>query len=467
MKQFNDDNFLLGTTTARDLYHEVAASLPIIDYHCHLSPREIAEDKPFASITQLWLGGDHYKWRAMRANGVDERYITGDASDWEKFEKWAATVPYTLRNPLYHWTHLELKTAFGIDKVLNPDTAREIYDTCNELLAQPEYTPRALMTRYGVEAVCTTDDPVDTLEHHKAIAASDFDVKVLPAWRPDKAVAVEDPVQYREYVERLGEASGIAVSSYTLLLDALRNRHDYFASCGCSVADHGVTYFPYAPCSDSEAAAIFDKVMTGHTLSHDDTVKFKTATLLHLARMNAEKGWVQQVHYGPMRNVNSKMMRLLGPDTGFDSIGDYCSIEPLARFLDTLNSEDRLAKTILYNLNPSDNTALAALIGDFQDGCVPGKMQMGSGWWFNDQIDGMRKQIEALSNQGLLSRFVGMLTDSRSFLSYPRHEYFRRTLCDILGSDVERGLIPECEIQRVCDMVADICYNNAKRYFNF
>ena len=467
MKQFNDDNFLLSTPTARDLYHEVAEELPIIDYHCHLSPREIAEDKPFASITQLWLGGDHYKWRAMRANGIAEHFITGDASDWEKFEKWAATVPYTLRNPLYHWTHLELKTAFGIDKVLNPNSAREIYDTCNDLLSQTGYTPRALMQRYGVEAVCTTDDPVDTLEYHKAIAESDFDVKVLPAWRPDKVVAVETPVQYREYVERLGEASGIAVCNYTQLLDALRNRHDYFASCGCSVADHGVTYFPYVTCSDSEASAIFDKVMMGQTLGHEDTMKFKTATLLHLARMNAEKGWVQQVHYGPMRNVNSKMMRLLGPDTGFDSIGDYRSIEPMAHFLDTLNSEDRLAKTILYNLNPSDNTALATLIGDFQDGSVPGKIQMGSGWWFNDQIDGMRKQIEALSNQGLLSRFVGMLTDSRSFLSYPRHEYFRRTLCDILGSDVERGLIPESEMQRVCDMVADICYNNAKQYFNF
>lgn len=467
MKQFNDDNFLLSTPTARDLYHEVAEELPIIDYHCHLSPREIAEDKPFASITQLWLGGDHYKWRAMRANGIAEHFITGDASDWEKFDKWAATVPYTLRNPLYHWTHLELKTAFGIDKVLNPNSAREIYDTCNDLLSQTGYSPRALMQRYGVEAVCTTDDPVDTLEYHKAIAESDFDVKVLPAWRPDKVVAVENPMQYREYVERLGEASGIAVCNYTQLLDALRNRHDYFASCGCSVADHGVTYFPYVTCSDSEASAIFDKVMMGQTLGHEDTMKFKTATLLHLARMNAEKGWVQQVHYGPMRNVNSKMMRLLGPDTGFDSIGDYRSIEPMAHFLDTLNSEDRLAKTILYNLNPSDNTALATLIGDFQDGSVPGKMQMGSGWWFNDQIDGMRKQIEALSNQGLLSRFVGMLTDSRSFLSYPRHEYFRRTLCDILGSDVERGLIPESEMQRVCDMVADICYNNAKQYFNF
>lgn len=467
MKQFNDDNFLLSTPTARDLYHEVAEELPIIDYHCHLSPREVAEDKPFASITQLWLGGDHYKWRAMRANGIAEHFITGDASDWEKFEKWAATVPYTLRNPLYHWTHLELKTAFGIDKVLNPNSAREIYDTCNDLLSQTGYTPRALMQRYGVEAVCTTDDPVDTLEYHKAIAESDFDVKVLPAWRPDKVVAVENPVQYREYVERLGETSGIAVCNYTQLLDALRNRHDYFASCGCSVADHGVTYFPYVTCSDSEASAIFDKVMMGQTLGHEDTMKFKTATLLHLARMNAEKGWVQQVHYGPMRNVNSKMMRLLGPDTGFDSIGDYRSIEPMAHFLDTLNSEDCLTKTILYNLNPSDNTALATLIGDFQDGSVPGKMQMGSGWWFNDQIDGMRKQIEALSNQGLLSRFVGMLTDSRSFLSYPRHEYFRRTLCDILGSDVERGLIPESEMQRVCDMVADICYNNAKQYFNF
>lgn len=467
MKQFNDDNFLLGTDTAQHLYHEVAASMPIIDYHCHLSPREIAENKPFASITQLWLGGDHYKWRAMRAAGVDERFITGDASDWEKFEKWAQTVPYTLRNPLYHWTHLELKTAFGIDKVLNPDSAREIYDACNELLSQPEFTPRGLMKHYRVEAVCTTDDPIDSLEYHKAIAQSGFEVKVLPAWRPDKAVGVENPVAFKHYVEQLAEVSQQSVGNYAQLIDALRSRHDYFAACGCSVADHGVTYFPFEPCTDSEADAIFSKVMAGNSLSQEEVVKFKTATLLHLARMNAEKGWVQQIHYGPMRNVNSKMMRLLGPDTGFDSIGDYRSIEPIARFLDVLNSENLLTKTILYNLNPGDNTALAALIGDFQDGSVAGKMQMGSGWWFNDQADGMRKQMEALSNQGLLSRFVGMLTDSRSFLSYPRHEYFRRTLCDILGSDIERGLIPECEMQRVRDMVADICYNNAKQYFNF
>ncbi len=464
---FINENFLLETESARRLYREHASSLPIIDYHCHLSPKEIADDKQFSSITELWLGGDHYKWRAMRANGTDERYITGDADPWEKFQKWAETLPYTLRNPLYHWTHLELKTAFGIDKVLNPSTAREIYDACNKLLKQPGFSARGLMERYNVEAVCTTDDPADSLEYHRRIRESGFKVKVLPAWRPDKAMAVDNPIAYNEYVDRLAEAAGMTIASYPDLLAALRNRHDFFASQGCTVADHGVSSFPWAECTEEEATTLFAKVRGGMALSQEKITKLQTAILLEICRMNHEKGWVQQFHFGPLRNVNSRMFRRLGPDTGFDTIGDYSCAIPIARFLDALDSDNRLAKTILYNLNPADNTWVAAMIANFQDGSVPGKIQMGSGWWFNDQLYGMEAQMNALSMQGLLSRFVGMLTDSRSFLSYPRHEYFRRVLCNLLGNDLEKGLIPEEEYERVGKMVEDICYYNTKNYFKF
>ncbi len=464
---FINENFLLETESARRLYREHASSLPIIDYHCHLSPKEIADDKQFSSITELWLGGDHYKWRAMRANGTDERYITGDADPWEKFQKWAETLPYTLRNPLYHWTHLELKTAFGIDKVLNPSTAREIYDACNELLKQPGFSARGLMERYNVEAVCTTDAPADSLEYHRRIRESGFKVKVLPAWRPDKAMAVDNPIAYNEYVDRLAEAAGMTIASYPDLLAALRNRHDFFASQGCNVADHGVSSFPWAECTEEEATTLFAKVRGGMALSQEEITKLQTAILLEICRMNHEKGWVQQFHFGPLRNVNSRMFRRLGPDTGFDTIGDYSCAIPIARFLDALDSDNRLAKTILYNLNPADNTWVAAMIANFQDGSVPGKIQMGSGWWFNDQLYGMEAQMNALSMQGLLSRFVGMLTDSRSFLSYPRHEYFRRVLCNLLGNDLEKGLIPEEEYERVGKMVEDICYYNTKNYFKF
>lgn len=376
---FINENFLLETESARRLYREHASSLPIIDYHCHLSPKEIADDKQFSSITELWLGGDHYKWRAMRANGTDERYITGDADPWEKFQKWAETLPYTLRNPLYHWTHLELKTAFGIDKVLNPSTAREIYDACNELLKQPGFSARGLMERYNVEAVCTTDDPADSLEYHRRIRESGFKVKVLPAWRPDKAMAVDNPIAYNEYVDRLAEAAGMTIASYPDLLAALRNRHDFFASQGCNVADHGVSSFPWAECTEEEATTLFAKVRGGMALSQEEITKLQTAILLEICRMNHEKGWVQQFHFGPLRNVNSRMFRRLGPDTGFDTIGDYSCAIPIARFLDALDSDNRLAKTILYNLNPADNTWVAAMIANFQDGSVPGKIQMGSG----------------------------------------------------------------------------------------
>ena len=427
-----DKNFLLSTHTAQHLYHDIAATLPIIDYHCHLSPKEIAENRSFRSITELWLGGDHYKWRAMRANGVNERYITGDATDWEKFQAWAATVPYTLRNPLYHWTHLELSTAFGIDETLNPQSAKRIYDHCNECLKRPEFSAQGLMSRYNVKLVCTTDDPVDSLEWHDKIRQSGFEVKVLPAWRPDKALTGN-----ADYLRRLAEVSGVEISDEQSLLQALQKRHDYFAEKGCTVADHGLKNVEANP------------------------------LLIELCRMNSRKDWVQQFHFGALRNVNSRMFEALGPDTGYDTIGDFSGTEQMAILLNSLAKSGDLAKTILYSLNPTDNMWVAAMIGNFQDGSVPGKMQIGAAWWFNDHYLGMRDQINALSSQGLLSRFVGMLTDSRSFLSYPRHEYFRRILCQMLGEDIENGLIPTSEMARVEDMVRDICFNNAKEYFKF
>lgn len=467
MRPFIHEDFLLENSTAHRLYHRYVASLPIIDYHCHLSPREIAEDKQFRSITELWLGGDHYKWRAMRANGIDEHYITGDASDWEKFEKWAETVPYTLRNPLYHWTHLELKTAFGINEVLNPRTAREIYDRCNEKLQQPEFSARGLMRHYNVEMVCTTDDPIDSLEHHSAIAQSGFETRVLPAWRPDKAMNMSDPKAYRKYIEQLSQVSGVEITSVETLLEALQKRHDYFAEHGCTVADHGMTgAWPWAPVGMSICNTIFTKAMGGHFVTPLEQEQFSTVVLLELARMNARSGWVQQFHFGPLRNTNTRMFGQLGPDAGFDTIGSISRPEKMAAFLDCLQQTGELTKTILYNLNPSENEMVAAMCANFQDGSTPGKIQFGAGWWFNDHLDGMEAQMNALSHQGLLSRFIGMLTDSRSFVSYPRHEYFRRLMCNMLGTDVERGLIPMQEIERVEQMVQDIAYYNAKNYFN-
>lgn len=467
IKPFMDANFLLTTETAQHLYHHHAAKMPIIDYHCHLSPQMIAEDYRFKTITELWLGGDHYKWRAMRANGVSEEYITGNASDWEKFQKWAETVPYTFRNPLYHWTHLELRTAFGITETLNPDSAKRIYDACNAKLTEEGMSARGLMKHYNVKVVCTTDDPIDSLEYHRSIRESGFEIKVLPTWRPDKAMAVNDSANYQKYIAQLGLVTGIHIQSYTRLLEALQKRHDFFASEGCKVADHGVSAFPWAECTETEAASLFEKVITGNELQAEEVTKLQTAILLELCRMNYAKGWVQQFHFGPMRNVNSRMFRQLGPDTGFDTIGDYTNGQALAHFLDALNADGRLTKTILYNINPGENAVIAAMCANFQDGSIPGKIQFGSGWWFNDQIDGMEQQMNTLSLQGLLSRFVGMLTDSRSFVSYPRHEYFRRILCNLIGKDVEEGLIPESEMPRVENMIEDICYNNAKEYFNF
>lgn len=470
MKPFMDENFLLETETAQRLYHEHAASMPIIDYHCHLSPQLIAEDHRFSGITELWLGGDHYKWRAMRSNGVAERFCTGtDTSDWEKFEKWAETVPYTLRNPLYHWTHLELRTAFGIKKILNPSTAREIYDACNDkLLHDPGFTARGLMRRYNVETVCTTDDPVDDLHWHKQIRESGFEIKVIPAWRPDKAMAVEHPQDFRDYVERLSEVSGVDIRHFADLVDALQVRHDFFAANGCRLSDHGIEEFYAEDYTDAEIERIFQQVMAGQSYPTDEeTRKFKSAMMVIFAEMDSDSDWTQQFHYGAIRNNNTKMMQLLGPDTGFDSIGQFNTAKSMSKFLDRLAMEDKLTRTIIYNLNPADNEVVATMLGNFQDGTEPGKIQWGSGWWFLDQKDGMTKQMNALSLLGLLSRFVGMLTDSRSFLSYPRHEYFRRTLCNLLGDDVERGEIPVEEMQRVEQMVEDISYRNAKTYFKF
>jgi len=468
MKEFINENFLLQTETAQILYHEHAKLQPIIDYHCHLNPEFIANDRKFDNIGQIWLEGDHYKWRAMRTNGVDERFCTGkDTTDREKFDKWAETVPYTMRNPLYHWTHLELKSAFGVTKLLNPQSASEIYEECTAKLRTPEFSARGLMKLYNVETVCTTDDPVDSLEHHISLKNEGFEVKVLPTWRPDKAMAVENPKEYRAYVEKLSEVSGVKISNFADLITALRKRHDFFASIGCKLSDHGIEEFYAEPYTQNEIENIFNKVYGGTNLQHDEIIKFKSAMLYEGALMDWEKGWTQQFHYGAIRNNNSRLFGKLGADTGFDSIGDFTVAKSMSRFLDQLDKNNQLAKTILYNLNPRDNDLITTMIGNFQDGSVAGKIQFGSGWWFLDQKTGMEAQLNSLSNLGLLSRFVGMLTDSRSFLSYPRHEYFRRILCNLIGNDVENGLLPASEIDFLGKMVEDISYFNAKRYFEF
>lgn len=470
MKQFNDENFLLQTPTSERLYHEYAASLPIIDYHCHLNPEYVASDHRFENLSRIWLEGDHYKWRAMRANGVDERFITGtDTTDWEKFEKWAGTVPYTMRNPLYHWTHLELRTAFGERRLLNPASAREIYDRCSAMLQESTHSAQGLMKHYNVDVVCTTDDPVDSLEHHIRYRESGSLVKMLPTWRPDKAMAVENPAEYRRYIDRLAEVSGVEISRFADVVSALKVRHDFFAGVGCRLSDHGLGGFYAEDYTPDEIETIFKKVYNGSSLDDAEVAKFKTAMLVEFAVMDHDAGWTQQFHYGALRNNNSLMMSRLGPDTGYDSIGDFTVGGNMSRFLDMLASRDKLAKTIIYNLNPRDNELVATMAGNFQDGRYgAGKIQFGSGWWFLDQRDGMEKQMNALSNLGLLSRFVGMLTDSRSFLSYPRHEYFRRTLCNLIGNDIENGLLPASETDFIGrEIVAKVCYGNAKEYFKF
>jgi glucuronate isomerase len=468
MKKFLDNNFLLETPTAERLYHCHAAKMPIADYHCHLNPEFIAKDRKFDNLGQIWLEGDHYKWRAMRTNGVDERFCTGkDTADWEKFEKWAETVPYTMRNPLYQWTHLELKTAFGVEKLLKPDTAKEIFDECTAKLRTPEYSARGLMKKFNVKVACTTDDPVDSLEHHLALKREGFEVQVLPTWRPDKAMAVEAPDGFRAYVEQLSQVSRVSISSYADLIDALRRRHDFFAEAGCKLSDHGVEEFYAEDCTQSEVNGIFGKVYGGKELTLAERLKFKSAMMVEFAVMDWEKGWAQQLHYGALRNNNTRLFNLLGPDTGFDSIGDFSVGKTLSKFLDRLDVMNKLPKTVLYNLNPRDNELIATMAGNFQDGSVAGKIQFGSGWWFLDQKVGMEAQLNSLSLLGLLSRFVGMLTDSRSFLSYPRHEYFRRILCNLIGRDVEKGELPESELPFLGQMVENIAYNNAKNYFGF
>lgn len=466
MKKFLDDNFLLESTTAEYLYHEHAAKMPIIDYHCHLPPDEIADDKSYENLTQIWLYGDHYKWRAMRTNGIDEKYITGDASDYEKFEKWAETVPFTMRNPLYHWTHMELKKPFGIEKILNKNTALAVYEEATEKLQDKSFSSRGLLNQFNVKVVCTTDDPADELLHHKAIANSEFEVKVLPTFRPDKAMAVENPVAYNAYLDKLAKVSDVEISSFNDLLNALQKRHDYFHSLGCRLSDHGLEQIYAEDFYDHEIKGIFLKVRSGHSLSLEEQRKFKSAMLVYGGIMDHEKGWTQQFHLGALRNNNSRMIKTLGPDTGFDSIGDFSQARALSKFLDSLDRENQLAKTILYNLNPSDNYLFATMIGNFNDGSVPGKVQFGSGWWFLDQKEGMIWQMNALSNLGLLSRFVGMLTDSRSFLSFPRHDYFRRILCNLIAQDIESGELP-WEKEWLGQMVENISYYNAKNFFDF
>ena len=457
MKQFLDENFLLKTKTAQLLYHEYAKEMPVIDYHCHLSPQQIADDIRFENLTQAWLYGDHYKWRAMRANGVQEEYITGNKSDWEKFQKWAETVPYTLRNPLYHWTHLELQRYFDIDTILNGDTAKKIYDECTAKLQTPEYSIRNLLRKMKVKLVCTTDDPIDSLEHHQKVKDDGFEIPILPAFRPDNAMNVSSAAKFNTYLSKLTAVTNIAISSFDDFLFALQNRHDFFASMGCNVSDHGLEEIYAEDFTGSEIDIIFNKIHGDKELNVAEQKKFKSAMLIHFAEWDWEKGWVQQFHLGALRNNNSRMMQKLGPDTGWDSIGDFSQGRALAKFLDKLDSKNKLAKTILYNLNPADNELIATMIGNFNDGSSAGKIQWGSAWWFLDQRDGMTKQINTLSNMGLLSRFIGMLTDSRSFLSFPRHEYFRRILCDLFGDEIENGELPN-DVAWVGKMIQDICF---------
>jgi glucuronate isomerase len=465
MKAFLDEDFLLHTETSRRLYHEFAKEMPIIDYHNHLPPDLIAADHHFQNLTQAWLYGDHYKWRAMRTNGIHEKYCTGDASDEEKFAKWAATVPYSMRNPLYHWTHLELQRYFGVHELLNEHTAASIYETCSAKLQTPDYSVRNLLRKMNVKVVCTTDDPADGLAHHQTLQ-HDSSIKVFPAFRPDKAMAVDDAATFNSYLSKLEAASNKSIGSFTDYVNALKARHDFFASVGCSVSDHGLEQLYADDYTDAEIVHSFNKIRSGKELSAEEISKFKSAMLYIFAVWDFEKGWVQQYHLGALRNNNSRMMAQLGADTGWDSIGDFSQARPLARFLDRLDQNNQLAKTILYNLNPRDNELFATMVGNFNDGSVAGKIQWGSGWWFLDQKDGMTKQLNALSNMGLLSRFVGMLTDSRSFLSFPRHEYFRRILCNLFGTEIESGELPY-ELSWSGKLVQDICYNNAAAYFGW
>ena len=463
--KFLGDDFLLQTEAAELLYHNHAAKLPIIDYHNHLSPKDIAENRQFRNLTEIWLEGDHYKWRAMRTNGVDEKFCVGDASPEDKFLKWAETVPATMRNPLYHWAHLELKNYFGIDRLLSSDTAKGIYDECNALLRTEEFSVHGLLRKMNVEVLCTTDDPCDDLKYHEVMAKSKV-VKMFPTFRPDKAYTFEDPANYQKYIRKLSEVCGIEISNLSALLKALEKRVDFFHNHGCRAADHGLERLPFINLSESDAGSLFSNVLKGNSLTAHEMEGLRTLILTHLSRLYHGKGWVQQFHLGALRNNNSRMKGTLGADTGFDSVGDFPQAGTMAKYFDQLDINNQLTKTILYNLNPGDNELFATMTGNFNDGSIPGKFQFGSGWWFLDQKDGMERQLNTLSNMGLLSRFVGMVTDSRSFLSFPRHEYFRRILCNVVGTDIERGELPD-DMPLIGGMIEDICYNNVKTYFGF
>lgn len=465
-EQFFTEDFLLSNDFARTLYHQYAEKQPIIDYHCHLPPQDIAADTQFENLTTIWLAGDHYKWRAMRTLGVPEEYITGGASPLDKFRKWAHTVPYTMRNPLFHWTLLELKRYFDVDELLNEKSADAIYQSSTEKLQTPAFSTRNLLLKMDVRVVCTTDDPTDSLEHHRKIAGSDFPIKVIPAFRPDKAYAVEDAVAFGGYVDKLSTASGVSIVDHDSLMSALENRIEFFHDLGCRLSDHGLEQLYHFDEAPGDISAIFNKLKSGRRLSTAEIQYFKYVTLLELCKMYHRKGWAQQFHLGALRNNNSRMLQTLGPDTGFDSMGDFSQARSLSSFLNELDRTDQLARTVLYNLNPSDNEVFASMTGNFNGGNEKGKMQYGSAWWFLDQKDGMEKQINALSNIGLLSCFVGMITDSRSFLSYPRHEYFRRILCNLIGQDVARGELPADE-KWFGKLVGDVCYYNARDYFRF
>jgi len=463
MKPFMNDDFLLTNETAKTLYHDYAKNMPIYDYHCHLSPKEIAENKKYENITQVWLGGDHYKWRVLRSNGIDEKYITGEASDKEKFLKWAETLPYAIGNPVYHWSHLELKRYFGIEETLNINTAEAIWEKCNELLQKDEFSARELIKRSNVKIVCTTDDPIDDLKYHIQLKEEGFEVKVLPAFRPDKAINI-DKEGFIEWIKKLEEVVGFELSSVTELKKALENRIEFFNEVGCKISDHALQELVYINGSEEEVDAIFKKKLQNIELTDDEVAIYKSNILTFLGEQYNEYGWTFQLHMGTIRNNNSKMFEKLGPDTGFDSVGDWSYGEGLSLLLDSLDKNNKLPKTILYCLNPKDNYVLGTMLGCFQSSEVAGKIQFGSGWWFNDHIDGMTKQMIDLANLGLLSRFVGMLTDSRSFLSYTRHEYFRRILCNLIGTWVENGEYPN-DLDVLGQIVEDICFNNAKNYF--
>ncbi|MDA0990419.1 MAG: glucuronate isomerase [Verrucomicrobia bacterium] len=462
------EDFLLENKMARRLYHHHASAMPILDYHCHLPPGEIAADHRYQNLTDLWLRGDHYKWRAMRACGVGEAYCTGGAPDRSKFDHWAQTLPKLIRNPLYHWSHLELARYFGIDdKLLSAATADSIWEACHEQITSPAFSCRSLMRQSGVVLVCTTDDPVDSLEHHQAIAADEtFDIQVLPTWRPDKGMAIEDVPAFNAWLDRLADAADVHIRDWSSYLEALQRRHRFFHEAGCRLSDHGLETLYAESYTETEVEAIFASLRSGRPVANQQALMFKSAMLMEFGRMDHARGWTQQFHLGALRGVNTRMQRLLGPDTGFDTIGTADYARPLATFLDRLDQTEQLAPTILYNLNPRDNPVMATMIGNFQDGLKPGKIQWGSAWWFLDQLDGMERQLEMLSQIGVLSCFVGMLTDSRSFLSYTRHEYFRRLLCNMLGRDVERGRLPNDE-GLLGGIVRDIAYRNAAGYFGF